>query len=88
MTNFIATLQYYFSYPFVQYALIVGVLIALCSSLLGVTLVLKRYWGWSFTCCFWGNGCGDGFTVYITNFIYHDCYSYCSYFSFKDGAKY
>ena len=27
MTNFIATLQYYFSYPFVQYALIVGVLI-------------------------------------------------------------
>ena len=30
MTNFIATLQYYFSYPFVQYALIVGVLIALC----------------------------------------------------------
>ena len=43
MTNFIATLQYYFSYPFVQYALIVGVLIALCSSLLGVTLVLKRF---------------------------------------------
>lgn len=32
----------YFSYPFVQYAMIVGVLIALCSSLLGVTLVLKR----------------------------------------------
>ncbi len=33
----------YFAYPFVQYALIVGVLIALCSSLLGVTLVLKRF---------------------------------------------
>lgn len=33
----------YFNYPFVRYALIVGVLIALCSSLLGVTLVLKRY---------------------------------------------
>jgi len=32
----------YFQYPFVQYAMIVGVLIALCSSLLGVTLVLKR----------------------------------------------
>lgn len=32
----------YFSYPFVQYAMIVGVLIALCSALLGVTLVLKR----------------------------------------------
>ena len=33
----------YLSYPFVRYALIVGVLIALCSSLLGVTLVLKRF---------------------------------------------
>ena len=33
----------YFQYPFVRYALIVGVLIALCSSLLGVTLVLKRF---------------------------------------------
>lgn len=33
----------YLSFPFVRYALIVGVLIALCSSLLGVTLVLKRY---------------------------------------------
>ncbi len=30
-------------FPFVQYALIVGVLIALCSALLGVTLVLKRF---------------------------------------------
>ncbi len=29
--------------PFVRYALVVGVLIALCSSLLGVTLVLKRF---------------------------------------------
>ena len=37
------TLQYYLSYPFVRYALIVGTLIALCSSLLGVTLVLKRF---------------------------------------------
>ena len=35
-------LMYYLSYPLVRYALIVGVLIALCSSLLGVTLVLKR----------------------------------------------
>jgi zinc transport system permease protein len=33
----------YFQYPFVQYAMVVGVLIALCSSLLGVTLVLKRF---------------------------------------------
>ncbi len=37
------TLYMYFQYPFVRYALIVGVLIALCSSLLGVTLVLKRF---------------------------------------------
>lgn len=36
-------LQFYLSYPFVRYALIVGTLIALCSSLLGVTLVLKRF---------------------------------------------
>ena len=33
----------YLNYPFVRYALIVGILIALCSSLLGVTLVLKRF---------------------------------------------
>ena len=33
----------YFEYPFVKYAMLVGVLIALCSSLLGVTLVLKRF---------------------------------------------
>ena len=38
-----AALAYYLQYPFVRNALIVGVLIALCSSLLGVTLVLKRY---------------------------------------------
>ncbi len=39
----IAQLALYLQYPFVRYALIVGVLISLCSSLLGVTLVLKRY---------------------------------------------
>ncbi|MBQ3967153.1 MAG: metal ABC transporter permease [Lachnospiraceae bacterium] len=33
----------YLEYPFVRYAIIVGILIALCSSLLGVTLVLKRF---------------------------------------------
>ena len=33
----------YLSYAFVRYAFIAGVLTALCSSLLGVTLVLKRY---------------------------------------------
>ncbi len=39
----IEKLEMYLQYPFVWYALIVGVLIALCSSLLGVTLVLKRF---------------------------------------------
>ena len=43
MSEMFATLSKYLSFSFVQYALIVGVLIALCSSLLGVTLVLKRY---------------------------------------------
>ena len=37
------TLAMYLAFPFVRYAVIVGVLIALCSSLLGVTLVLKRF---------------------------------------------
>lgn len=41
--NIIETIQFYLSYPFVRYALITGILIALCSSLLGVTLVLKRF---------------------------------------------
>ena len=43
MTDVFSTLGFYLSKPFVVNALIVGVLIALCSSLLGVTLVLKRY---------------------------------------------
>lgn len=33
----------YMQFPFVRYALIAGIMIALCSSLLGVTLVLKRF---------------------------------------------
>ena len=36
-------LHFYLDFPFVRYAIIVGTLISLCSSLLGVTLVLKRY---------------------------------------------
>ena len=43
ITEVFTTLNTYFSFPFVQYAMICGVLIALCSSLLGVTLVLKRF---------------------------------------------
>lgn len=43
MADLFTTLGSYLERSFVQNALIVGVLIALCSSLLGVTLVLKRY---------------------------------------------
>ena len=43
MDDIFNNLIIYLQYPFVRYALIVGVLIALCSSLLGVTLVLKRF---------------------------------------------
>lgn len=43
MASIFSTLSTYFAYPFVRYALIVGVLISLCSSLIGVTLVLKRF---------------------------------------------
>ena len=43
MMAILEKLAFYWTYPFVRYALIVGVLIALCSSLLGVTLVLKRF---------------------------------------------
>lgn len=38
-----SNLLYVLSFPFARYAIIVGVLISLCSALLGVTLVLKRY---------------------------------------------
>lgn len=31
------------SYPFMQRALVVGILVSLCAALLGVSLVLKRY---------------------------------------------
>jgi len=37
------TIAMYWQFPFVRYAIIVGTLIALCSSLLGVTLVLRRF---------------------------------------------
>lgn len=43
MAEIFEKLSIYLQYPFVIRALIVGVLIALCSSLLGVTLVLKRF---------------------------------------------
>lgn len=43
MSEMMEKIILYLQYPFVRYALIVGVLIALCSSLLGVTLVLKRF---------------------------------------------
>lgn len=40
MSDLLSTL---FSYQFIQRALIVGTLVALCAALLGVSLVLKRY---------------------------------------------
>lgn len=43
MAEIIDKLGMYLEFPFVQYALIAGILISLCSSLLGVTLVLKRF---------------------------------------------
>ncbi len=43
MAEFFQMIASYFEFRFVQYAFIVGILIALCSSLLGVTLVLKRF---------------------------------------------
>lgn len=43
MGEILKNLGQYLSFPFVRYAIIVGVLVALCSSLFGVTLVLKRF---------------------------------------------
>jgi zinc transport system permease protein len=43
MNNIFETLTFYLSFPFVKYALIVGILISLCAALLGVILVLKRF---------------------------------------------
>ena len=43
MSQMVEKLVLYWTFPFVRYALAVGILIALCSSLLGVTLVLKRF---------------------------------------------
>ena len=43
MNEIFTKLAMYMEYPFVRYAIVVGVLISLCSSLLGVTLVLKRF---------------------------------------------
>ena len=41
--NLLEQLKLYFSYDFVKFAFIAGVLISLCAGLLGVVLVLKRY---------------------------------------------
>lgn len=39
----LSQLSLYLGYPFVRYALVAGVLIALCSSLLGTVLVMRRF---------------------------------------------
>ena len=41
--NVILKLSEYFSFSFVRYAFVVGILVSLCAALLGVSLVLKRY---------------------------------------------
>ncbi|MBQ7357665.1 MAG: metal ABC transporter permease [Clostridia bacterium] len=41
--NVFETLKQYFSFDFVWFALVVAILVSLCSALLGVSLVLKRY---------------------------------------------
>ena len=43
MSEMLDTLHLYFEFPTVRYAFIVGLLIALCASLLGVTLLMKRF---------------------------------------------
>jgi len=43
MMEIMDKLTLYWEYPFVRYALVVGILIALCSSLLGAILVLKCF---------------------------------------------
>lgn len=43
MSEVLGNVYTYLQYPFVLYAIIVGTLIALCTSLLGVTLVLRRF---------------------------------------------
>lgn len=43
MTETLDKLTEYLQFPAVRYAIIVGLLISLCSSLLGVTLVMKRF---------------------------------------------
>ncbi len=43
MIELLNTIAYYFQKEYVIFATVVGILIALCSALLGVTLVLKRF---------------------------------------------
>lgn len=43
MNELAETLKMYLSFSFVQYAFVAGIMIAIVSSLLGVTLVLKRF---------------------------------------------
>lgn len=43
ISDMLSRLAVFLEYPFVRYALVVGVLVALCSALLGVPLVLKRF---------------------------------------------
>ena len=71
------------SYPFIQRAMIVGILITLSAALIGVTLVLKRYSmiGDRFiTCRIWRIDCG-----YIA---WNDISIICFYSNSYDNVNY
>ena len=53
MTHILQELSFYLSYPFVRYALIVGVLITWGNISTETFFFYRR---WSFSCCLWCNG--------------------------------
>ena len=73
------------SYPFIQRAMIVGILITLSAALIGVTLVLKRYSmiGDRFiTCWIWRiNSCYITWNDFTFIYFYSNSYDYINYFA-------
>ncbi len=60
MKEFMNTMSMYLEHPFVRYALVVGVLIALCSSLNFGAEKIFFYRRRSFSCCLWSDDYSDG----------------------------